>query len=261
MEIFFHIFSNYAYEKGDYWKKPCYTSVKHLWKRWKNQLSQLLCPVCGRLLSLKHFNLSDFDREIYAVQVVGLGRGRGVKVTGKHSILQNDDPTVQLIKDRILELSNLLLEHGCLERKEIISKTGLESTDPEEIGKRDALIADLSGEITSLNKLVDDQVERLNHKDALISELSEKNINQTTNINSLKKTINKGNQIIENLSEEIVSLKSKTDELESEVEDWQEKYNHRTDQARKLYRIAEQQEEKIRKLDEEIEDLGEELIG
>ena len=119
-------------------------------------LGQLVCLLCGRFVSLSHFDPSGFDRDKYAVEVIGLGIGRGVRVTGTRSILQGGDPTVQLIKDRILELSNLLLEHSCMERKEIITKMGLESSDPEEIGKRDKVIADLSGEIMSLNKLVDD---------------------------------------------------------------------------------------------------------
>jgi len=52
-------------------------------------MSQLVCPLCGRFVSLRNFDPSGFDSDIYAVNVVGLGRGRGFAVSESFSILGN----------------------------------------------------------------------------------------------------------------------------------------------------------------------------
>ena len=41
-------------------------------------MSQLVCPLCGRFVSLKIFDPSSFESDIFAVDVRGLGRGFAV---------------------------------------------------------------------------------------------------------------------------------------------------------------------------------------
>lgn len=85
-------------------------------------MTQLACPLCGRFVSLKYFNPSDFADDIYTVEVQGLGRGLGVEVTERYSILDPGDETVELIKERLLDLIELLLKSGCLKSEEVLSK-------------------------------------------------------------------------------------------------------------------------------------------
>jgi uncharacterized protein YukE len=106
-------------------------------------LTQLVCPLCGRFVSLAHFDPSGFDSDIYAVEVQGLGRGRGVKVVGQHSILQRGDATIELIKNRILELSGVLLESGCLKPEEVVSSLKIKTVEPTEARR-------LAGEVETL---------------------------------------------------------------------------------------------------------------
>lgn len=49
-------------------------------------MSQFACPLCGKFVSLRLFDPSGFDRDIYAVEVRGLGRGRGTKVISRMKI-------------------------------------------------------------------------------------------------------------------------------------------------------------------------------
>jgi hypothetical protein len=83
--------------------------------------------LCGRFVSLNHFDPSEFEDDIYVVEVRGLGRGRGVEVSERYSILKPGDETVELIKDRILDLARLLLENGCLRPEEALSELGIET--------------------------------------------------------------------------------------------------------------------------------------
>lgn len=84
-------------------------------------------------MSLAHFDPTGFDLDIYGVEVTGLGRGKGVKVTGMYSILKPGDATIELIKDRILELSRILLENGCLKPDEVLSSLKIKTLSPREI--------------------------------------------------------------------------------------------------------------------------------
>jgi chromosome segregation ATPase len=84
-------------------------------------------------VSLRIFDPSGFDNDIYAVEVHGLGRGRGVEVSERYSILQPGDETVELIKDRILNLSRLLLESDCLKPEEALSRLKIKLGDPQRV--------------------------------------------------------------------------------------------------------------------------------
>ncbi len=52
-------------------------------------MSQLACPLCGRYVSLSRFDPSGFDNDIYAVRMVGLGRGKGFAVGPSFSVLND----------------------------------------------------------------------------------------------------------------------------------------------------------------------------
>lgn len=50
-------------------------------------MSQLACPLCGRFVSIERFDPSGFESDIFAVNVRGLGRGRGFAVSEIFSVL------------------------------------------------------------------------------------------------------------------------------------------------------------------------------
>ena len=55
-------------------------------------MSQLACPLCGKYTSLSRFDPSGFESDIYAVDMIGLGRGRGFAVGPSFSVL--DESTI-----------------------------------------------------------------------------------------------------------------------------------------------------------------------
>jgi hypothetical protein len=59
-------------------------------------LDSLLCPLCGRRVSLRIFNPSRFEDDILAVTVTGLGRGRGFAEINRYSVLGDPDITVPI---------------------------------------------------------------------------------------------------------------------------------------------------------------------
>lgn len=204
-------------------------------------MGQLACPLCGRFVSLTHFDPTTFIDDVYVVEVTGLGRGKGVTVTGTHSILQPEDTTIKLIKDRLLNISKILLDNQCLDPREVLSKLRIQTISPTELTKRDKVIENLSEEAEKLN--------------SRILDLSEKNVNLTSStIYNLRKTIAEQDALLEDLAEQNVGLNAEKKDLE-------EKLNHRTEQAKKLFRIAKNQTSKIEKLEDEIEDLSEENIN
>ena len=77
-------------------------------------MSQLVCPLCGRFVSLKIFDPSRFESDIFAVDVRGLGRGRGFAVSEAFSVLGEPE-----ITGVIAERCRIIL--GLIEGKTILS--------------------------------------------------------------------------------------------------------------------------------------------
>jgi len=74
-------------------------------------MSQFICPLCGKYVSVRYYDPSNFEDDILLVQVQGLGRGKGVEIVEKYSLLDGSDPDLlDLISDRIAVLYDLLYE-------------------------------------------------------------------------------------------------------------------------------------------------------
>ncbi len=71
--------------------------------------NQFQCPLCGKSVGIKNFDPSDFDDDIIGIRFVGLGYGRGFEVASKGSILDSDDPVLDKIAARVVEISQFLL--------------------------------------------------------------------------------------------------------------------------------------------------------
>jgi len=63
--------------------------------------------MCGRFASLRFFDPTSFESDIYAVDVRGLGRGKGVKVVSRTSVLEVPEIVVP-IRNRCRELIRII---------------------------------------------------------------------------------------------------------------------------------------------------------
>jgi len=62
-------------------------------------------------VSVSRYDPSDFDDDILLIQVRGLGRGKGVEIVDKYSLLDGGNPELlDLISDRVAVLYDLLYE-------------------------------------------------------------------------------------------------------------------------------------------------------
>ena len=74
-------------------------------------MSQFICPTCGKFVSTRYYDPTNFRDDILLVQVRGLGRGKGVEIVEKYSLLDGSDPELlDLISDRVAVLYDLLYE-------------------------------------------------------------------------------------------------------------------------------------------------------
>jgi len=74
-------------------------------------MSQVICPLCGKFVSVRHYDPSGFEEDILLVQVQGLGRGKGVEIVEKYSLLNGENPELlDLISDRVAVIYDLLYE-------------------------------------------------------------------------------------------------------------------------------------------------------
>jgi len=74
-------------------------------------MSQFICPLCGKFVSVRYYDPSNFEDDILLVQVRGLGHGKGVEVVEKYSLLDGSDPELlELISDRVAVIYDLLYD-------------------------------------------------------------------------------------------------------------------------------------------------------
>ena len=92
-------------------------------------MSQFICPLCGKFVSVRYYDPSNFEDDILLVQVRGLGHGRGVEVVEKYSLLDGSDPELlELISDRVAVIYDMLYED---EEAEEESPVDLEDEDED----------------------------------------------------------------------------------------------------------------------------------
>ena len=68
------------------------------------------CPICGRNVGIRGYTPSNFEVDVLGLSFVGLGRGRGFEVSEKESILDSDDPVLDVIANRVAEVYGLFFE-------------------------------------------------------------------------------------------------------------------------------------------------------
>lgn len=86
-------------------------------------MTLLVCPLCGRSVSLDHFDPGSFDQDIYVRVVRGLGQGQGFQEMGRRSALY-DVSVISKVKPRLLQLVRLLYSRGMLTRQEVEATIG-----------------------------------------------------------------------------------------------------------------------------------------
>ncbi len=82
-------------------------------------LSQFVCPLCAKFNSIRLYDSSDYVDDIYAVQVRGLGKGRGVEVIDTYSLLEEEAEVVEKIADRVLEIFTFLYDNEWISEEDV----------------------------------------------------------------------------------------------------------------------------------------------
>lgn len=80
----------------------------------ENGFSHIQCPLCGKFSGSRTFDPTKFDNDINGVRFEGLGYAKGFGVADRGSILDSGDPVIDLISDRVLEISRFLMDAGLI---------------------------------------------------------------------------------------------------------------------------------------------------
>jgi len=109
----------------------------------ENGFNQFQCPLCGRSVSIRKFDPTEFDDDVNGIRFEGLGYGRGFGVAEKGSILESGDPVLALIGDRVLEISRFLMDAGILTQSMIASHIPVLESQAQ-VDEREELIDDIN---------------------------------------------------------------------------------------------------------------------
>lgn len=109
----------------------------------ENGFNQFQCPLCGRSVSIRKFDPTEFDDDVTGIRFEGLGYGRGFGVAEKGSLLDSGDPVLDLIADRVLEISRFLMDAGILTQSMIASHLPVLASQAQ-VDEREELIDDIN---------------------------------------------------------------------------------------------------------------------
>jgi hypothetical protein len=126
-------------------------------------MSFLLCPLCGRNVSVNTFDPCSFEVDVLAQEVRGLGKGKGFASTGRHSILGRND-TVEKIADRCLALLELFINEDIITADEVRGRLGIPKVAPvveREEDETQALREDIEDMRNEINTIISDIADAL----------------------------------------------------------------------------------------------------
>ncbi len=84
-------------------------------------MSLWICPICGKQCSIKHYDPTDFVKDILILLLRGLGKGKGFEVSERYSLLDGSDPALlALIRDRVAVVHDFLFENRSEEGDDLI---------------------------------------------------------------------------------------------------------------------------------------------
>ena len=166
-------------------------------------MSQLLCPLCGRLVSLRYFDPSRFDDDVYVIEVKGLGRGKGVVVVNRYSILDPNEPVVELIKQRLLVLCRLFVDGKCLGHEEVVSALGIQNVHQDKVSDRDRIIRSMTDEMVSLKQALNDRNEAIDSLNKRIDTLEKNSEDKDDIIDDLTEKVREKEEEVKELAEDI----------------------------------------------------------
>ncbi len=127
---------------------------------------------------MRNYDPSDFELDICARNVVGLGRGKGFATTNEYSLLC-DSEALAPMKNRLLDLVDLLHDKGIIKEEEFQERFGASS--PEVIDDTDDTDA-LDEDASAVNAKITSLVARVS--DALDTDLSDEGENPIDRLES-----------------------------------------------------------------------------
>ena len=84
-------------------------------------MSLWICPICGKQNSIRHYDPTNFVKDILIILKRGLGKGKSFEEVDRYSLLDGSDPELlDLISDRVAVIYDLLHEERSEEREDLI---------------------------------------------------------------------------------------------------------------------------------------------
>lgn len=182
-------------------------------------MSQLVRPLCGRFVSLKIFDPSRFESDIFAVDVRGLGRGRGFAVSEAFSVLGEPEIT-SVIAERcriilgLIEGKTILSDgEASVLRAEVERCKGEALRMREDVGDLHAKITELEGtasywrrEAKTLQRIRNEKEAQLASHEEISQRWRSHSANLENEVRSLTSRISELNQLEEKNEEEMLAL-------------------------------------------------------
>jgi len=173
-----------------------------------------VCPLCGRFVSLRIFDPSRFESDIYAVDVRGLGRGKGFTVSEVFSVV--GEPA---ITGPIAERCRKIL--GLIEGKKIISGDEASVLRAEVERWKGEVLREQKAKEELFAKLAELEGQAMSWRDEALR-LRRLREEHAAELAGIEDEARKWRNLVERLRAEVARLASEPDELDDDDEEYDE---------------------------------------
>lgn len=131
--------------------------------------SLLVCPLCGKSSSLRNYDPTSLALDVYAKSLRGRGKGKGFDLVREWSILDEDPGKLSGMSHRLLDLLDLFVRKGLMEREYILEKLGPQEEESIVLDEAEASSVDLEEDVEALAEWIREELglDGLSGKDPL----------------------------------------------------------------------------------------------
>ena len=183
-------------------------------------MPEFTCPLCGLNHSTRHYDPDSLPLDILAPNRIGLGRGNGTRITGRYSILGDNDISPKIGK-RLLDLCVFFVEKNLINISDL--KARLRIKDSEVDARSFARMREdyeaLKVELEDAGRSVTREYTRAENLLTVNKSIREEVNRKNLEINTLKGNYSVRGRALDECEAHVQNCNEKLDDLVTEIEE------------------------------------------
>jgi predicted nuclease with TOPRIM domain len=183
-------------------------------------LPEFTCPLCGLNHSTRHYDPESLPLDILAPNRIGLGRGNGTRITGRYSILGDDDISPKIGK-RVLDLCVFFVEKNLIRVSDLKARLKIKdgAVDVRSFARMREDYEALKVELEDAGRNVTREYARAENLLTMNKSIREEVNRKNLELNTLKGNLSVRGKALDECEAHVQNCNEKLDDLVDEIEE------------------------------------------